>query len=108
MCVCVGMSVRLCLRVCVCLRYIDKCKLCILAVLCMSVLHSVPDCVFVGEIGGGDGWSSAAFLIPFNSIRQDVLTCVEYHLLANAEHTGRGGSLDSHPPPPPNSPLPCD
>lgn len=38
--------------VCVCLRYTDKCKLCILAVLCTSVLQCGPGCVFVGEMDG--------------------------------------------------------
>lgn len=57
----------------------------------------VHKCVFVGEMGG-DGWGSTAFLIPFNSIRQDVLTCVEYHLLAYAAHTTRGLHLTAIPP----------
>ncbi len=42
----------------------------------------------LGEIG--DGWRAAAFFIPFNSIRQDILTCAEDHLLAYAKHTARG------------------
>lgn len=38
------------------------------------------------------------FLPPFNSIRRDVLTCAEYHLLAYAKHTARGLHLTAVPP----------
>lgn len=81
---------------CVCLGYIDTCKICMLAFLCTcTLIYGTPVTVCVC---GGDGWRAAAFLIPFNSIRWDVLTCVEYHLLEYAKHTARGLHLSAIPP----------
>lgn len=49
---------------CVCLGCIDTCKICMLAVLCTcALIYDTPVTVCVC---GGDGWRTAAFLIPFN------------------------------------------
>ena len=67
---------------------------------CVQIICSQV-CVCAGYLGGmeeiGDGWRAAAFLIQFNSIRQDILTCAEDHLLAYAKHTARGLRLTATP-----------
>lgn len=85
---------------CVCLGFIDTCKICMPAVLCTcALIYDTPMTVYVCVWGKGvGGWRAAAFLIPFNSIRWDVSTCVEYHLLAYAKHTARGLHLSAIPP----------
>lgn len=79
---------------CVCLGHIDTCKICMLAVLCTcALIHDTP--VTVCGVGG---WRAAAFLIPFNSIRWDVLTCVEPPPACVCKAHSEGASLVSHTP----------
>lgn len=81
--------------VCVCQWYLDKCKLCILAVLCTSV--------FVGEIEGR--WMDfccISYPIQFNKTGCIDVCGIPPACVCRAH--SEGASFDSHTPP--NSPLP--
>lgn len=78
---------------CGCAWVYSKC----VQMICLQVCVCVCCRLFGGMEEIGDGWRAAAFLIQFNSIRQDILTCAEDHLLAYAKHTARGLRLTATP-----------